>query len=221
MCERSGKENRTPAGMPESFEEMSVITRRDGKAGYILFILLNSFADSLRDQPVKIEVEYRGGYTRIGMGDRYRLRMLATEFWTLTRNDWEVYPEPAYQTRADGTVCHRTFDSAEKFRQVLLDDFATMPERILVGTPRGSAIRSPLDQGRLLQYFAWAGQGIMTGVAFSVNSFHIEYWYDLVLDPSPNDDDLSVYPLTLQELWFERLSALSPQIASQVQAMNG
>jgi hypothetical protein len=76
--------------------------------------------------------------------------MLATELWSLTRDDWEVYPEPAYQTRADGTVCHRTFDSPEKFRQTFLDDFAIAPEKVLVGTPHGSAIRIPLDQGRLI-----------------------------------------------------------------------
>jgi hypothetical protein len=220
MMERSGDERRLPEGMPEMFEEMSVVTRRNGKASYILFTLLNSFANSLRDQPVKVEVEYHGGYTRIGMGDRYTLRMLATELWKLTRNDSEVYPDLPYQTRADGTVCHSTFDSAEKFRQSFLDDFANAPEKVLVGASRGSAIRNPLDQGRLLQYFAWAGQEIMTGVAFSVNSFHIEYWYDIALDPQPGDDDPSVYPLALQNLWFERLSDLSPQIASQVQAMN-
>jgi hypothetical protein len=174
----------------------------------------------LRDQPVKVEVEYHGGYTRIGMGDRYTLRMLATELWKLNRNDWEVSPNLAYQTRADGTVCHGTFDSAEKFRQTFPDGFANTPEKVLVGTPRGSAIRSPTDQGRLLQYFAWAGQEIQTGVAFSVNNFHIEYWYELVLERQPDDEDLSVYLLALQNLWFERLSDLPPQIASQVQAMN-
>jgi hypothetical protein len=47
-----------------------------------------------------------------------------------------------------------------------------------------------------------------------------EYWHDIVMDSQPDDDDLSVYTLTLQNLWFERLSVLSPQIASQVKAMN-
>jgi hypothetical protein len=63
MLERSGKERRLPEGMPEMFDEMSVITFRNGKAGYILFTLLNSFANSLRDQPVKVEVEFHGVYT--------------------------------------------------------------------------------------------------------------------------------------------------------------
>jgi hypothetical protein len=206
--------------MPEIFEGLSVITNRNGKAGHILFTLIDSFASSLRDQPVEVEVEYRWGYARLGMGDSYTLRMLAMELWALTHNDWRINPEPAYQTRADGTVCHKTFDSAGEFHQSFVDDIAIIPAKVLVGTPRGSAIRCHLDQAHLLQYFAWAGQEIMTGVAFSVNSFHIEYWYDLVLDPLPDDEDTSVYPLALQNLWFERLSAISPQIASQVQAMN-
>jgi hypothetical protein len=45
--------------MPEVFEVLSVITYRNGKAGYIVFTLLDSFADGLRDQPVKVEVEYQ------------------------------------------------------------------------------------------------------------------------------------------------------------------
>jgi hypothetical protein len=220
MRERSGNENRLPIGMPGTFDGLSVITYRNGKAGHILFTLLDTFANSLKDQPVKVEVEYRWGYTRLGMGDRYTLRMLATELWALTRNDWQVYPGPARETRADGTVCHDTFDNADKFHQTFIDDFAAIPEKVLVGTPRGSAIRSQLDQGRLLQNFAWAGQAIETGVAFSVNNFQIEYWYDLTLQPQPDDDDLRVCPLALHELWFEKLSALSSQIAQQVRAMN-
>jgi hypothetical protein len=108
-----------PNGMPNAFEGMSVVTYRNGKAGHVLFTLLDSFANSLRDHPVKVEVEYQWGYTRIGMGDRYTLRMSATELWSFTRNDWQVYPEPAYQTRADGTVCHRTFDPP-RFRHPVL-----------------------------------------------------------------------------------------------------
>jgi hypothetical protein len=169
---------------------------------------------------VKVEVEYHGGYTRIGMGDRYTLRMLATELWKLTQNHWGVYPNLPYQTRAGGTVCHKTFDSAKEFHQTFIDDFANAPEKVFVGTPRGSAIRAPLDQDRLLQYFAWASQEILTGVAFSVNSYHVEYLYDTVLEQQPDDDDRSVYILALQNLWFERLTALSPQIAGQVLAMN-
>jgi hypothetical protein len=139
-----------PSGMHEIFKNLSVVAYRTGKAGYILFTLLDSFANSLRDQPVKVEVENEWGYTRIGMGDRYTPMMLATELWTLTQNDWQIYPKPAHETRADGTVCHRSFVTADEFEQTFIHDFAVIPEKLLAAAPRGSAIRSQLDQGSLL-----------------------------------------------------------------------
>jgi hypothetical protein len=172
MKERGG----IPTGMPTQFEGLSMITSRNGKEGRILFTLLDSFGSSLKDQPVKVEVEYQRGFTRIGMGDRYTLRMLVTELWALTQNRWGIYPGPAYQTRADGTACHRTFSTADEFHQDFLDDMLTPPEKVLSGTPRGSEIRNQLDRPRLLQYFAWAGQNIETGVAFSVEDHRVEYW---------------------------------------------
>jgi hypothetical protein len=109
--------------------------------------------------------------------------MLATELWTMTRNDWQVYPATAYQTRADGTVCHKTVGSAAEFHQVFVDDFAEVPEKVLAGTPGGAFIRNPRYQGRLLQYFARAGPDIEMGVAFSLEDFQIEYWYNPSWDP--------------------------------------
>jgi hypothetical protein len=159
--------------MPETFQNLSVVAYRTGKAGYILFTPLDSFANSLRDQPVKVEVEYEWGYTRIGMGNRYTPMLLATELWTLTQNDWQIYPKPAHETRADGTVCHRTFRTADEFEQTFVHDFAVIPEKFLAAAPRGSAVRSQLDQGSLLQYFAWACQVIETGVALSVDNFNL------------------------------------------------
>jgi hypothetical protein len=80
MRERSAaNDGRLPIGIPEKFEGLSVISYRTGKAGYILFTLLNSFAHSLNDQPVRVEVEYDLGYTRIGTGDRYTERILGSE----------------------------------------------------------------------------------------------------------------------------------------------
>jgi hypothetical protein len=99
-----------PAGMPEFFEGLSVTATRNGREGRILFTHINSYHNSLRDQPVKVEVSYRWGYTRIGMGDRYTLMMLANELWVLTHNKWDVYPKQPHQTRADGTICHETFE---------------------------------------------------------------------------------------------------------------
>jgi hypothetical protein len=71
---RSATVHNLPIGMPETFQSLSVITYRTGKAGYILFTLLDSFANSLRDHPVKVEVEYECGYTRIGMGEEVQSR---------------------------------------------------------------------------------------------------------------------------------------------------
>jgi hypothetical protein len=58
------------------------------------------------------------------------------------------------------------------------------------------------------------------GVALSVDNFCIEFWFNLTLQPVPDDDDLSVYPLALQNLWFERFQELAPQLATQVQTAN-
>jgi hypothetical protein len=102
------------------------------------------------------------------------------------------------------------------FRQTFIDSFADIPEKVLVGTPRGASLKFQLDQGRLLQYFARAGQAIDVGVAFSVDNFQVEYWFNLALQPQPDGEDLSVCVSALQALWFERLQELAPQIAQQV-----
>jgi hypothetical protein len=162
MRGRSGVANRLPTGMPETFENLSVVTYRTGEAGYILFTLFDSFAESLKRMPVKVEVTYQWGYTRIVSGDRFTLRMLATELWELTRNDWQVYPRAARETRVDGTVVHSSTDTAESFHQTFIDSFAEAPPKVLVGNPRGSAIKSHLDQAILLQYFAWTGPSAST-----------------------------------------------------------
>jgi hypothetical protein len=136
----------------------------------------------------------------VRMGDRYTLSMLALELWALTQNSWQVFPKAARETRADGTVCHGTTDDPESFFQAFISSFANAPEKVLAGTPRGASINCQLDQSRLLQYFAWAGQAIDVGVAFSVDNFQIEYWFSLVLQPVPNDEDQNVH-LTALQAW--------------------
>jgi hypothetical protein len=66
-----------PGGMPDTFTDLSVRTYRDGKAGYILFELLDSFAASLTDMPCRVQIGYEFGYTRLGIVEAYTLRMLA------------------------------------------------------------------------------------------------------------------------------------------------
>jgi hypothetical protein len=50
-----------------------------------------------------------------------------------------------------------------------------------------------------------------------VDNFQIEYWFNLFLQPLPDDEDPSTYQLALQALWFERLQELAPATAEQVQ----
>jgi hypothetical protein len=139
---------------------------------------------------MKAEVFYRWGYTRIGMPDRYTLRMLATELWALTENDWGIFPKPPILTRADGTIQHETFETAAEFHQTFLDSLGDyeFPPKVLVGTPRGSVIENHADQVCLLQYFAHAGQPMDVGAAFSVDGYQVEYWFSGTIDPQPDED---------------------------------
>jgi hypothetical protein len=175
----------------------------------------------LRDQPVKVEVNYHGGYTHLGMGDRYTPMMLATELWSLTHNEWQIYPKQAHETRADGTVCHDTFRTADEFQQMCIHEFAVIPEKYLIAAFRGSSINAQLDRARLLQYFAWTQQVIETGVAFSVNDYHIEFWFNEALQPDPDDSDtLDVYEWALKRIWFASLQETAPALADQIEAAN-
>jgi hypothetical protein len=80
ICERlagRSQASRLPTGMPDTFQNLSVRTYKDAKAGYILYEPLDSLADNLTDIPVKAQIEYHNGYAKLGMGDLYWLRMLA------------------------------------------------------------------------------------------------------------------------------------------------
>jgi hypothetical protein len=73
-----------PKGMPNSVQEVSVQTRRDGKFGYILFTPENSLASSTKEMDLQLMIEYEEGYMKVGMGEAYTIRMLVNEFWELT-----------------------------------------------------------------------------------------------------------------------------------------
>jgi hypothetical protein len=66
-------------------------------------------------------------------------------------------------------------------------------------------LRGPPAQMFIYSFiYSWAGQPIETGVAFPVDNFAIEYWFSLSLEPlSDEEDDLSCYVRSLQQLWFE------------------
>jgi hypothetical protein len=84
-----------PDALPGSFVDVSVTTSRSGNASYILFEPDDNFAGRPSEMPIKVRISYNNGYTIIGMGDRYTLQMLATEFWTLTHNAWDMFPLPS------------------------------------------------------------------------------------------------------------------------------
>jgi hypothetical protein len=54
-----------PGWIPDTFTDLSVRTYRDGKAGYILFELLDSFAASLSDMPCRVQIGYEFGDPRL------------------------------------------------------------------------------------------------------------------------------------------------------------
>jgi hypothetical protein len=139
--------------MPDTFENLSVRTYRDGKAGYILFELLDSFATSLMDRPCRVQIEYEYGYTRLGIGEGYTLRVLAQEFWALTKNDWNLYPKSSHERLIDGTICHLTSHSPESFHNALeVDRIDPPPVKIQEDGGRGTSINASTDQASLLRY---------------------------------------------------------------------
>jgi hypothetical protein len=71
--------------MPESVEDVSVQTRKDGKFGYILFTPEDSTAEALKKMDLQVMIEYEEGFMKVGMGEAYTIRMLSNEFWELTQ----------------------------------------------------------------------------------------------------------------------------------------
>jgi hypothetical protein len=195
-----------PIGMPESFEGLSVTTSKDGKAGHIRFALLDNTAAHLSDMPCRGQIEYEYGYTYLGIGDAYSLRMLAQEFWALTRNDWSLYPTTSHSRHVDGTICHGTTKNSKSFHESpTVDVIDKQPVKIQVDVGRGTFINAVDDQASLLRYWAWARQTIAVGVALPVDNHVIEYWFDFVLDPLPDDEEGRVYAEVLRQMWMNKL----------------
>jgi hypothetical protein len=143
--------------MPEVLEGLSVKTYRDGKAGSVLFEPLDSLGGNMTDMPVRVRIEYDYGYTRLGMGEGYTLRMLAQEFWALTHNSWDLHAGVSVAREIDGTIRHGTTNNAASFHNSLSTDFIVEPPaKIQEDQGRGTSINSKEDQARLLQYWAWA-----------------------------------------------------------------
>jgi hypothetical protein len=134
--------------------------------------------------PCRVQIGYEFGYARLGIGEAYTLRMLAQEFWALTRND---------------TISHKTTDNPKSFHDALTVDVVDVPPvKIQEDAGRGTSINAAADQASLLPYWAWARQSIAVGVSLPIDNHTVEYWLNFVLDPLPDDDDGRVYAEVLR-----------------------
>jgi hypothetical protein len=103
---RSGSEQQRPFGMPEDVTATTVLTKKDGKAGYILFTPQNMMADPMAGMETQIMIEYDGGYMKEGIGNAYTIQMIYEDFMFLTGNTWKIFPAMAYRRLNDGTIVH-------------------------------------------------------------------------------------------------------------------
>jgi hypothetical protein len=132
--------------MPDTFTNLSMRTYRSGEAGYILYEPLDSFAGNLTDMPVRVQMEYEWGYTKLGMGESYTQRMLAAEFWTLTHNAWNIFPESSFARDIDGTIRHHVSNDSNKFHNSLsVDQMDEPPIKIQEDRGRRTAINHADD----------------------------------------------------------------------------
>jgi hypothetical protein len=92
---------------------------------------------------------------KVGMGESYRIRMLAEEFWALTQRQWEIYPKIGYRRLIDGTAIHDVTEDYKEFQNIVAhDEIITLPARIQEERGRRTEIHSVTDQAKLLQYWA-------------------------------------------------------------------
>jgi hypothetical protein len=141
LVEKFRERGRIPNGIPESLESVTVRIFRDGKAGYILFESEDSLAEDMKAIPVGVRIDYDFGYARFGMGDRFTLRMLAQEFWSLTQNGWELYQRVSAEREIDGTIIYHTTKDPSQFRESQgIDYVLDPPTKIQEDQGRATAI---------------------------------------------------------------------------------
>jgi hypothetical protein len=161
-----------PLGMLESIEDVMVETKKDGKAGYILFTPNDSLAKAMKKEPIQAMIEYEYGYICVGMGEAYTIRMLTNEFQELTQGTWEM----GYRRLIDGTVVHDVTMDHHEFHSILaLDDMIVPPPKIQEERGRGTEINALTDQAKLLQYWAWSQQEIEVGVMIPETKHVLEH----------------------------------------------
>jgi hypothetical protein len=177
-------------GMPDSVEEVVVQTRRDGSYGYILFTPEYSFANSMKEIPLQVLIEYEEGFMKVGMDEAYTVRMLANECWELTQQCWEFGPIGPTRRNLNGTVVHGISWDRNEFRSAIAEDEKVVPpQKILEDRGRGTVIRSLRNQGKLFQYWAWGQFPIEVGVLVPNAGWLVEYWVTVNLQPIPGDSD--------------------------------
>jgi hypothetical protein len=170
----------------------------------------------MADSETQILVEDDNGYMREGIGNAHTILMIYDDFMALTQNTWELYPAVAYRRLSDGTIVH---NCAREYRasQIIRAEGspADQPPRIVEDKGRGSEIHSQEDQGKLLQYWAWAQLPLDVGIIFPTKDARTyEFWLEFSLQPVPEDDgDPMSYFRVIKELWMERLRKDSPHVA--------
>jgi hypothetical protein len=203
--------------MPDSVDEVVIETRRDGSYGYILFTPEYSFANSMKEVPIQVIMEYEEGFMKVGMDEPYTVRMLANEFWGLTQQAWEFGPIGPIRRNLDGTVVHGLSWVRNEFLAVIsADEKVVPPPKILEERGRGTVIRSLRNPGKLFQYWAWGQLPIDVGVLVPNAGWIVEYWLTASLQPIPGDADPEIYPRELQNLAFQRLREISNGVAQKM-----
>jgi hypothetical protein len=156
-----------PPGMTEEFQGWSVSTWKDGKAGYILFSDPEAIMTMMSDSETQVLVEYENGYMREGIGNTYTIQVLYEDSEFISTGSWDIYPALAYRRTNDGIIIH---NCCNDFRaaQILRSEGSPVihPVRILEDNGLGSEIHNLDDQGKLLQYWAWAQMPLDVGVIF-------------------------------------------------------
>jgi hypothetical protein len=116
-------------------------TRKDSKAGYILFTPAYSFAVPMKKMDVQAVIECENGYMKVWMGEAYTIRMLAQELWELAQRQWEFYPINGYRRWIDGSVFHKTTWDYNEYLAVVADDSMSIPPaKTLEERGRGTTI---------------------------------------------------------------------------------
>jgi hypothetical protein len=166
LRERSSQ-NMLPEGMPETINEITVQTSKDGRAGCISFTPTDSLEVPMKKMDVQAIIEYDLGYMKVGMGEAYTITMLAHEFHASTQNQWNFYPIMGYRRMLDGSVIHKVTVDFDEFQTVRAQEAMVVPPvKVLEERGRGTEIYNTTDQGKLLQCWAWLQQPIEVGVLF-------------------------------------------------------